>query len=121
MNNKDDLVKKVEQEIGLDLSQPMDFDTLYKHREALVELVRQTKMKYEVPLKIRDHEHYVEVVKNVCETVSRNISDWGFTTMAIMDMKNEENKLGVTTSIFIFKDMPEDFDPQAYGMHLTLL
>lgn len=106
---------------ALNLNEPMDFDTLVKYKDELVELARKTKMKYEVPIKFRDQEHYVAVAQNICETVSKNINDWGFTDMIISKLKDGNHSMGVTASLMIFRDMPEDFDANAYGMYLSLL
>ena len=103
----------------LSLDEPMDFETLVKNKDALVKLARETRMKYEIPLKIRDQEHYVAVVKSIAETVSKNINEWGFTSMVITDLK--DTKDAVTTSVLVYKEMPEVFDEKAYGMYLSMM
>jgi len=103
----------------LSLDEPMDFEALVKNKDALVKLARETRMKYEIPLKIRDQEHYVAVVKSIAEKVSKNINEWGLTSMVITDLK--QTKQAVSTSIIVYKDMPEDFDAKAYGMYLSMM
>lgn len=91
------------------------FQDLIDNRESLIAVAR-LRAKYEVPVKIRDVDHYIAIVHKMVESVSKNINDWGLTDIVV----HELNRTGqpVSTSILIFKEMHDGFNPVLVGQRL---
>lgn len=71
--------------------------------------------KYTLSLHIENLEHYVACIHMLCDVVSRDRKDWGFTTLphSILEPGN-------SAEVLIFKDMG-NFDPQAFSEKLSAL
>ena len=91
---------------------------LVKNEHELVKLARETRMKYEVFITIRDVDHYLKIVYKIVKDVSKDINEWGFTNIVIHELRDTRP---VVTSMMIFKDMPDSFDPVSFGNELTNL
>lgn len=97
------------------MNEPLSFQELVDRKDKLVTAARR-KAKYEVPLTIRDYDHYVVAISILSEFVSKDINDWGFTDMVIHELKRTNKP--VSTSILIFKEMHDGFDPVSAGEKL---
>jgi hypothetical protein len=95
----------------------MDYDYIVNNMDRLVAEAR-AKAKYEVPLQLRDMEHYVKVVEYFTEQVGADRRGWGFTSAPVTAMA--DGATGVQTSVIVFKELP-DFDEKAVGMFLSLI
>lgn len=98
----------------------MDYEYIKNNMQQLVDQARK-KMIYEVPLIIKDMEHYVKVIKYFTETIGSDRKTWGFTSLPVTEIAEKGEAGGSKTSVMIFVEQDGDFDPEAVGMYLSLL
>ena len=82
------------------------YDYLKYNLQSLVEQAR-SKALLEVPVKIRDKEHYVRVVEYISETnIGYSSERWGFTSLVVTDLLEKNDS--VDTSILFFTILPDE-------------
>ena len=80
------------------------YDYLKYNLQSLVEQAR-SKALLEVPVKIRDKEHYVRVVNHITNVYSSS-ERWGFTSLVVTDLVEKNDS--VDTSILFFTILPDE-------------
>jgi len=64
-------------------------------------------------------EHFYTIIERCMNDISLRTKDFGFTEMVLGGLKSTNQP--VTFDIYIYKDMPNGFDPVAYGNELNSL